>query len=383
MRSVFSVMFLSLCVVCGAFAEDNDAAAWATRYVAAKTLAAPLLRNATQAPSDAFKISAESGESEVAILLTREARSTVSSWHLKLASPVNKNGKRTTLADLKGLASDPTVEFGFGWSNKARAAENARTAKDTARAAAARGEQRALADPESMDAAEAWDIISAAMANAPIRRDKRAGGGDFLIRTERATAPETTERALLIDRASRTLVNAAQSAIWFIDGTAGVTRGSYDFADDAGQKTSIDRSSGKATLSGGFIVGSTAYYGGQATVSNGYKEQDAFDFCSPNGAANTLRCTSLAAGPPTHTTKRIASVEARFNGLRAGANPAAYYDVHDKVWGAELPLYLIRNEADKDNGFPWNGGVSFGWDSKTHHVAVAVFVGSLKKIGLP
>ena len=109
--------------------EPNDPASWSTRYVAAKVLAAPLLRNATQVPSDAFKLSAESGDSDVSILLTREFASTASEWHLKLSAPLNKNAPRTTLADLKGLAADPSVEFGFGWTNKARATENGRKAR--------------------------------------------------------------------------------------------------------------------------------------------------------------------------------------------------------------------------------------------------------------
>lgn len=108
---------------------------------------------------------------------------------------------------------------------------------------------------------------------------------------------------------------------------------------------------------------------------NAFKNADERTICAAPDANGLQQCQTAPFGEPVDNDKFLLSLEGRriFQNLpyKPAASLKLTYDFEDDTFGADLPIYLLRDA--KSN---LNGGVRFGWRDDTDDLIVGVFVGS-------
>ena len=87
-------------------------------------------------------------------------------------------------------------------------------------------------------------------------------------------------------------------------------------------------------------------------------------------------CTDLPFGAPVRSNAFLVSAELRWFFRSWAASPIVSYDSKKKVFGVQLPVYLVRN-ADGQ----LTGGFRLGWRDDTHDVTASVFVSKPLSLG--
>jgi hypothetical protein len=113
-----------------------------------------------------------------------------------------------------------------------------------------------------------------------------------------------------------------------------------------------------------------------------YQYQDTFadnttkTICPTTSSTPVLTCVTNPIGLPKETIKSIVAVEVR-DRIWLAANSllssfafdlGTYYDTKAKVWGVDLPIYLVGDKTGL------SGGVQLGWRSDTNGFTASVFV---------
>lgn len=107
-----------------------------------------------------------------------------------------------------------------------------------------------------------------------------------------------------------------------------------------------------------------------------YKDADSKTIVLPPDTSGVQEAKTGAIGPPKRDRKQLVALEVRrfFTLTKAekpiGLNLKLTYDLEEDTFGAEMPVWLVRDA--KGN---LTGGLSFGWKEKDHRFTVGVIVG--------
>jgi hypothetical protein len=265
-------------------------------------------------------------------------------WGLTVSGPISKSSDQTILATNEGLNS------GFNAELLVR--------------------NIFLQKKPKLSALELNDICSRFLP--PDLRIQRRGDHISCSRDEL-----TNEGKLIFDA-------KAFDPVWTLGGSAKVGRSTFDYADPV---TFVDHSdthdgSSFAITAGRFQTGPLAaalyYVGGSFRHESAFIGNDSENVCTPIDASTSTHCRDIAIGAPMRRSTNLLQLEARsFIGDNVGLAPRVTYETKQHEWSIDLPIYL----RDLGNGAgAFNGGVSVGWDSKSHGVVVSLFVGALPKI---
>ena len=192
---------------------------------------------------------------------------------------------------------------------------------------------------------------------------------------------------------SCTLSDLSQSAQKVILGTFGPAfryggavkfgHKSFEYFDTAAQSNTVTRNGWSASASAGLLPPGNVsdkllYYAGVSLKrESAYKAGDDAESCSPVTGSTLVQCKTLPFGPPSNVRSTIAQLDMRQfpNDLIALAPRVRYSDSTDKKkqgWSFSLPIYL-RQKGDQ----PFNGGLSFDWDTQHRKFSVSLFVAAL------
>ncbi len=269
---------------------------------------------------------------------------------LKLAGPVSRDSDRSELATLKGLADQTSVTLGF---------------------------RRLGKTPEEIR----QDVVE--KLTAAIGKDAAA----FREKLDVAWSKENPAKAVPSDVSTDDLSPRGRRN--FLKGI-GATGGSFFFASEATYATpttfnfavaeTLERRQEKhdgysGTISAGWlpVVSPLPYVGLSFTYEDSFEGKVKQQVCEPFGPVGSLRCQSLALGAPGRVEKQLLQLESRrfFPRATAAIGLRLTRDFENDVTGAELPVWVLRN----DSGL-LNGGVAVGWRSDTEAWTFSAFVGS-------
>jgi hypothetical protein len=89
--------------------------------------------------------------------------------------------------------------------------------------------------------------------------------------------------------------------------------------------------------------------------------------CPPTSKVPSTKCPVGAVGAPMSSEKELVSLELRMAFAKATVALTPTYDFKAKVYGFQLPVYLIPDKSGV-----LNGGVQMGWQSDTHKMSFGV-----------
>ena len=111
-----------------------------------------------------------------------------------------------------------------------------------------------------------------------------------------------------------------------------------------------------------------------------HESPDEVQFCRATAEGTGQECISGPDGNPVSSKTGLVSIEGRrlfklTDGQKIGFSPQVTYDIKDKSFRAEVPVYL---SPDKDGAL--SGGIKFGYNSKSENskkddFAIGLFVG--------
>jgi hypothetical protein len=173
---------------------------------------------------------------------------------------------------------------------------------------------------------------------------------------------------------------AQPGGLWFVGGSAKISRTNYAFVDQVAFKMGdVSRTGYKAELFGGWIfpdgrqslTASLAY-------SRSYKAGDDIQLCQTIGVGNQTQCLTGALGAPQVTKKYILAGEYRKlvtlgklpGSPSMGFTPRVSYEFSSKGMLLELPVYFVPNKEKA-----LNGGIRAAYDTKKDDFAFGLFVG--------
>lgn len=114
----------------------------------------------------------------------------------------------------------------------------------------------------------------------------------------------------------------------------------------------------------------------RVAVGVNYRREHIYDanekgtLCVDSAVPNVLSCKTSFIGGPVEKDKNLAVVNMDWLHQKWAMSSIVTYDFEEDEYGIEIPFYLIRN---KDSA--WNGGVSFGWESKERDITAQIFIG--------
>ena len=110
-----------------------------------------------------------------------------------------------------------------------------------------------------------------------------------------------------------------------------------------------------------------------AQYQDAFKDSSSGILCpsSSSSMGGAVSCLSGAINRPKETKKKLLSFEARRDFGFAGIGLTTTYDLEEEIFGAELPVYFVK---DKDGKF--NAGLKGGWRNDTKDFTASVFVGT-------
>jgi hypothetical protein len=247
------------------------------------------------------------------------------SWLVKLSGPLKKDAKRAVLATKDNLSTGTTAEVSF----------------------------KHIFWPAPLS-----DVALAAICTK------------FLGRRDcgRADLPDEGKR----------LVDSADWSAWLAGGSVKVARQSFDYFDSSvGADAAATRNGRSWSASVGWFPPHVLYFASLSYgESTGYTAQDDATICTPvENVPGATNCRDIALGAPKQSKKNVAALELRqFFGSRVAVSPRFAYETDQRDWSVEVPIYFTGS------GKTFNGGVSFGWDSKNREILASLFVGALPPI---
>jgi hypothetical protein len=166
-----------------------------------------------------------------------------------------------------------------------------------------------------------------------------------------------------------------------VGGSLKAGRSTFDFTDPS---TFADHSETRGGWSASASVGrfqagrlSTLLY----YVNASFRHEEAFEggaarnLCTPLGTSTSVFCRDISVGAPQRKSSDLVQLDARsFLGESVGLAPHVTFDLNERAWFVDVPVYL----RDMEGSF--NGGVSIGWDSRGDRVVVGLFVGALPRL---
>jgi len=223
-----------------------------------------------------------------------------------------------------------------------------------------------------------------------------------LVAKELTTATDVSTRSAMrsaersADATLRSSVPGAPAA-FFVSGAYEFGSQEFDFIDPTSLvDSSVTKDSSTGNFSAGVLLAGNdkrsaenpgIYFGGGVDVYRRFKATDERDICRPIGTGG-FECDKFRVGAPTEKTGQSLEFESRLWVASAtiGLNPKVNYDLKDKIWNVELPVYFLKVVADVDkplfSGIPdLAGGVSVGWKSgDSRGTYVLFFIGPTFKL---
>jgi hypothetical protein len=157
--------------------------------------------------------------------------------------------------------------------------------------------------------------------------------------------------------------------------SASVGRKSFKFVDPNTLADGTESHQGSSVGASLGVFSSAVYFTRLSfDYATSYQAGKKATICKPVGTAGS-RCGDAVVGAPTKKTQQLVQLEVRdfFGRGNYAVSPRVTYEVKDKVWSVELPVYMRTVGA-------FNGGISAGWDSEQHEVLFSVFVGALPSL---
>jgi len=362
MSSVRSLMSVSLaCAATVAASVASAGALLATQSERLATDASSVSQGALlNKPGDLFggaQLVAAKGSSSATIKLAKvtsqidqNGTASFDSWSLGGSAPLDKSGGDSTVANLDGLASAASIEFGYS-SLSTHAVRKGKYIMS----------RLYILDPICLRAYEARKAKDG--TDVPVKMD---GCDQNLVDTYGTAEDKRTyeESFWDLDNASR----------WLWGTTAKIGYQTYEYV--TASRFTKQKTSGKpwsVGLWGGVQPGDQELLLTlSAQYQRAFKEGDPATVCPV--AAPTATSTICIAGPleaPKEVRKKLLTgeVRARISGI--GVALSATRDFSAKVTGIELPVYLW---PDKDGKL--TAGMKAGWRSDKRETTVGVFIGA-------
>lgn len=169
----------------------------------------------------------------------------------------------------------------------------------------------------------------------------------------------------------------ASTLDWGIEGSVGYQEFEFVTPATLAQNNSRKVEFGAKAFFAWYPVSAPLAITGSVAYQRGFEAQDEAVLC-PAGNGTTVTCVKAAPGAPALDENLLLAGGLRFR-LGGGAGklppfavaPLVTYDAIDKIFGVDVPFYLLAN---KDGGLI--GGVRAGWRSDDKKLRFGVFIGS-------
>jgi hypothetical protein len=312
-----------------------------------------------------LEIVAGSDKEEATISIGKKLGRSV--YNLSLTTPVDKEKKQGTFANLDGLSD--ALRGKLTYVGQVSDPRKWNTHRDLG---AAQSACEAAATARGFSPAE----LKAKLADGSLNCDDLSSPGadaDSLYRNP--TSPDG-KRAIsrTLEPIRKRYLKSSWGGQWVQTVRASLNVGTEEFsfldpvtfAKSEGDETEWSASLGFASVN---ILE-------RMSIGVGYRRESVYEpskkttLCTATGVANQLECETANLGGPVRKEKDLATLQ--FDVLRWNwaMTSLVTYDFEADKYGIEVPFYLLRDEKAA-----WTGGVSIGWTSDERDVTVQIFVG--------
>ena len=312
-----------------------------------------------------IEIIAGSDKEEASISTGRQFGANI--WNLSLTTPIDKENKQGTFADLNGLSDAIRGKLTYMRQLSDLATWNQR--RDFAagrKTCVAAGVARGFS-PEELEKKLKADELACDALTAPGADDDELYKG--------TKSPESKSViARTLEPIRRDYLQAQWGGSWVTMVRSAVSVGTEEFEFfDATTFAESDSDETEWSASVGFAWVNIVR---RMSVGVGYRRESVYEpntettLCSSTPVADVLECETGSLGGPVKKEKDLATVQLDLLRSRWALTSLLTYDFESDDYGIELPLYLLRDE-----NAAWTGGVSVGWTSEERDVTVQIFVG--------